>query len=53
MQPLARGSSGGLPVRLVNGQSGWLFTPEQLLYYQRALNGPCDALPLEQAPPGG
>lgn len=50
----ARGSSGGLRVRLSDGRTGWLTTPDQVLYLTRALNGECEALPVEVSlTPGG
>jgi hypothetical protein len=45
----ARGQSGGWRVRLSDEHTGWLRTPDQLLNYNRALNGPCDVLPVEQS----
>lgn len=50
----ARGNLRGLRVRLADGQTGWLMTPDQVLYARRALSGPCDALPVEESDiPGG
>jgi hypothetical protein len=44
----ARGQSTGYRVRLSDGRTGWLLTPVQLLNANRALNGSCDTLPVEQ-----
>lgn len=44
----ARGNSRGFRVRLSDGRTGWLTTPDQLLYFNRALHGACDTLPVEQ-----
>jgi hypothetical protein len=44
----ARGSYAGFRLRLEDGTTGWLIEPDQLLHYNRALNGQCEDLPIEQ-----
>jgi hypothetical protein len=44
---VARGQPTGYKVTLPDGQTGWITTPQQLLSMDGALNGPCEALPVE------
>jgi hypothetical protein len=45
----ARSRTATLRVRLSDGRTGWLLTPDQLLYARRALSGNCESLPVEES----
>lgn len=50
----ARGQSRGFKIKLPDGRTGWIMTPDQVLSMNNALNGPCDTLPVEVSTvPGG